>query len=148
MHVSHACPTSCARQRATLIPNPAKQRCRASNDPAAAPSSPLLAQLSLQRPQRRLHIHKFTTKGTARAFAQRNHTRGKAQRARAAAADRCIVLLGEFSDALDVVKTASVALEADEQLNWGAKIKQLDAKGADKAVTKYLDHIRDQYRFR
>jgi hypothetical protein len=44
-------------------------------------------------------------------------------------------------------KLTSSTFEADGvSLNWGAKIKALEEKKGEPAVTKYLDHIRQQYR--
>ena len=44
-------------------------------------------------------------------------------------------------------RITSSSFEQDKvSLNWGAKIKALEEQGADKAVTKNLDHIREHYR--
>jgi hypothetical protein len=45
------------------------------------------------------------------------------------------------------IRLTSSSFDADKvSANWGAKIKALAEKGADIAATKFLDHIREQYR--
>jgi hypothetical protein len=68
--------------------------------------------------------HKSTTKGAARAFAQHDSTPGETQHAPAAAADRHIELLGQFSGAIDMVKTAAAALESDERTTFSVTVLQ------------------------
>jgi hypothetical protein len=45
------------------------------------------------------------------------------------------------------LKLSKNSFESDNvNKNWGAYIKALDAKGADKKITQFLDHIRESYR--
>ena len=68
---------------------------------------------------------KSTTKGAARAVARRNYPPAVPWHAPASAADRRAQLLGEFSDALDMVKTAFTALQADERNTFTLTVLQL-----------------------
>jgi len=68
---------------------------------------------------------KSTTKGAARAVARRNYPPAVPWHAPASAADRRAQLLGEFSDALDMVKTAFTALGADERNTFTLTVLQL-----------------------